>query len=92
MRLIGRNTQGVRLIRVEEGDSVSCLAKLPEEELGANVELEADVDTDGDITGTTPPAPADGHPPHLLDDGVAEAEASDHLDDLDSDRDGEPEV
>ena len=46
MRLIGRNTQGVRLIRVEEGDSVSSLAKLPEEELAANVELEADVDAD----------------------------------------------
>ena len=41
MRLIGRNTLGVRLIRVEEGDSVSSLAKLPEEELAANVELEA---------------------------------------------------
>jgi len=91
MRLIGRNTQGVRLIRVEEGDSVSSLAKLPEEELGAAVELEADVDTAaGD--GPPPPAPAAGHPPHLLDDGVAEAEASDHLDEGDVDGDGEPEV
>ena len=78
MRLIGRNTQGVRLIRVEEGDSVSSLAKLPEEELGANVELEVDVDTAD--AAEAAPAPADGHPPHLLDDGVAEAEASDHLD------------
>jgi DNA gyrase subunit A len=31
--LIGRNTQGVRLIRLEEGDTVGSLAKLPEEEL-----------------------------------------------------------
>ena len=38
MRLIGRNTQGVRLIRVEEGDSVSSLAKMPEAELAAAVE------------------------------------------------------
>ena len=35
IRPIGRNTQGVRLIRVEEGDTVSSLAKLPEEELTA---------------------------------------------------------
>ena len=32
INLIGRNTQGVRLIRVEEGDVVGSLAKLPEEE------------------------------------------------------------
>ena len=30
---IGRNTQGVRLIKLDEGDTVSSLAKLPEEEL-----------------------------------------------------------
>ena len=46
MRLIGRNTQGVRLIRVEEGDSVSSLAKLPEEEL------------DGQPTSSRPPPTA----------------------------------
>src|SRR5436305_7569776 len=38
MRLIGRNTQGVRLIRVEDGDSVRSLARMPEEELGAVAE------------------------------------------------------
>ena len=80
MRLIGRNTQGVRLIRVEEGDSVSSLAKLPEEELGGAEELEA----------ALPEAAADGQPPHILDDGVGEAEASDHLDDRDAD--GEPDA
>ncbi|MDX2038169.1 MAG: DNA gyrase subunit A [Isosphaeraceae bacterium] len=35
-RPIGRNTQGVRLIRVEEGDEVRSLAKLPETELQTN--------------------------------------------------------
>ena len=78
--LIGRNTQGVRLIRVEEGDTVGSLAKLPEEQLTAELEaaaLEGLEATNGAI--------ADGVP-HILDDGVAEAEASDHLDDLD----GEP--
>src|SRR5262249_13297238 len=38
--LIGRNTQGVRLIRLDEGDTVGSLAKLPEEELSGNGELE----------------------------------------------------
>ena len=85
IRPIGRNTQGVRLIRVEDGDTVSSLAKLPEEELA-----EADVDStvrpaildDGPLAG---PDGADGdgplHRPHIIDDGVAEAEASDHIDD-----------
>ncbi len=81
INLIGRNTQGVRLIRVEEGDSVGSLAKLPEEELTADVEA-LDTPDDGEVA---PPIR-----PHILDDGVAEAEASDHLDDLDSD--GEPDA
>ena len=33
-RTIGRNTQGVRLIKLDEGDVVGSLAKLPEDELG----------------------------------------------------------
>jgi DNA gyrase subunit A len=78
MRPIGRNTQGVRLIRVDEGDTVSSLAKLPEDELTAN----------GDLEDLPPPVapveaePASGHSPHILDDGVGQAEASDHIDDL----------
>ena len=79
MRLIGRNTQGVRLIRVEEGNSVSSLARMPEEELGVvEEELAAIPEEQGAL-----PAP------HILDDGVAEAEASDHIDDLEGD--GEPD-
>jgi DNA gyrase subunit A len=81
--LIGRNTQGVRLIRVEEGDSVRSLARLPEEELTAEADLEP---IDADEAGPT----ADGVAPHILDDGVGEAEASDHIDDRDAD--GEPDV
>jgi DNA gyrase subunit A len=78
IRTIGRNTQGVRLIRVEEGDTVSSLAKLPGEEIA---------ETEADVLAPVDGAPAptlDGagavHGPHILDDGVAEAEASDHLD------------
>jgi DNA gyrase subunit A len=74
-RLIGRNTQGVRLIRLDDGDAVSSLAKIPEEELAAVVPPEAADHDDGAVRPSTVP------PPHILDDGVAEAEASDHLDD-----------
>ena len=63
------------------------LAKLPEEELAAAAELE-DLPDEADAAGA---AAADGHPtPHILDDGVGQAEASDHIDDLDAD--GEPDA
>jgi DNA gyrase subunit A len=71
-RPIGRNTQGVRLIRLDDGDTVSSVAKLPEEELGAVDSLaSAGLQTD-EISSSAL------HGPHLLDDGVAKAEASDH--------------
>lgn len=79
MRLIGRNTQGVRLIRVEEGDSVSSLARLPEEELTAGEDVAPEA-----IEGE------DGAAPHIIDDGVGQAEAADHIDDLNAD--GEPDA
>jgi DNA gyrase subunit A len=73
INLIGRNTQGVRIIKLDGGDAVGSLAKLPEEELLAD-ELPADDALEA------APANGDAVPPHLLDDGVAEAEASDHPD------------
>jgi DNA gyrase subunit A len=79
--LIGRNTQGVRLIRLDEGDAVGALAKLPEDELGTATEVEAEA---------LPPADPADEIEHLLDDGVGEAEASDHIDD--SDADGGPDA
>src|SRR5262249_52219332 len=36
-RTIGRNTQGVRLIKLDDGDAVSSLAKLPEDEIGESL-------------------------------------------------------
>ncbi len=81
IRTIGRNTLGVRLIKLDDGDTVSSLAKLPEVELadaGAEVIDEGDVD-EGQLDGL--------HEPHIIDDGVAEAEASDHLDET-QDEDG----
>jgi len=53
---------------------VGSLAKLPEEELTAAVVLEP-------IGNELTPQPDGPHAPHLIDDGVAQAEASDHLDD-----------
>jgi DNA gyrase subunit A len=85
MRPIGRNTNGVRLIRVEDGQSVSSLAKLPETEL-----LQANDETlvlEGPAVDGEVPAPP---PTHILDDGVGEAEATDHIDDQDGD--GEPDA
>ena len=87
MRPIGRNTNGVRLIRVEEGQFVGSLAKLPETELlqATDEALALEV---GPIEGEgeTPEAPT----AHMLNDGVGQAEASDHIDDMDGD--GEPDV
>jgi DNA gyrase subunit A len=65
----------VRLIRVDDGDTVGSLAKLPEEELTAEVPDEVEV------PGAPVEPTGDGHPPHILDDGVGGAEASDHIDD-----------
>jgi DNA gyrase subunit A len=82
MRTIGRNTQGVRLIKLNEGDTVSSLAKLPEEELGDDAVVDPDR-SDGETvvadTGTLTLDDAAELPPHhLMDNGVAEA--ADHLD------------
>ena len=70
MREIGRNTQGVRLIRVEEGNAVSSLAKMPEEELAAEQaalleEAEQALERDRE---TTPDAATD-----VVDDGAVDA-------------------
>jgi DNA gyrase subunit A len=79
-RAIGRNTQGVRLIRLDDGDAVSSLAKLPEEELGGADEIAIVSEAEA----ADPHAvPEDGIPDgaHILDDGVADAEAEAHIDD-----------
>jgi DNA gyrase subunit A len=82
LRLIGRNTQGVRLIRLDEGDLVGSLAKLPEDELAAEA---AALPDSPPMDGAS--LAGDGHAvEHIIDDKVGEAEASDHID-----ANGEPE-
>ena len=87
MRTIGRNTQGVRLIKLDEGDTVSSLAKLPEEKLGDTGGIETNSpegdapDTDAQTEmGSLGPFSSAAHQPHIINDGVGEAEASDHID------------
>jgi len=85
MRTIGRNTQGVRLIKLDEGDTVSSLAKLPEDELGDAAELEPTV-PDGQLAepgtetgnGDESPFSFEEHRPPIIDDSGGEA--SDHID------------
>jgi DNA gyrase subunit A len=57
--LIGRNTQGVRLIRLEEGDTVGSLAKLPEEELTPDAVPDEPLDA-ADTTATDADVPLNG--------------------------------
>ena len=88
IRTIGRNTQGVRLIKLDEGDAVSSLAKLPEEELG---DVEAEVlEPIGDgrpVVGENGAAFDGVNGAHIIDDGVAEAEASDHIEEIEEEDD-----
>jgi DNA gyrase subunit A len=76
MRTIGRNTQGVRLIKLDEGDTVSSLAKLPEDEIGNAGELES-LESDGQVVepgnGDESPFPFEVHRPNITDGGKGEA-------------------
>jgi len=38
LRVMGRATQGVRLIKIDEGDSIAAVAKVDVEEAGENLE------------------------------------------------------
>jgi len=93
IRTIGRNTQGVRLIKLDEGDVVSSLAKLPQEELIEGAEIEPAApdgpsleerfeEEDKPVRGV-----AEHHRPHIIDDGVGEADVSDL-----NDRNGEADA
>jgi hypothetical protein len=74
--------------------------KVPEDELGDGTELETTSPDEqpGAFNGDTGDGPInEPHRPHIINDGVGEAEASDHIDldstdDDTSDRDDEPSV
>jgi len=60
---LSRNTQGVRLIRVEEGDVLVCLAsveRMPEAEEAAAAPADAEVSGAVDVEAPAPDAPTDG--------------------------------
>ena len=89
MRTIGRNTLGVRLIKLDEGDTVSSLAKLPEDELsdGAEVEPPTANGQPDDLSAGNGYGLYEEHTrPHVPDDGTNVAEPRD---DVELDRDGD---
>jgi DNA gyrase subunit A len=92
IRTIGRNTQGVRLIKLDDGDAVSSLAKLPQEELVEEAVIEPAAPGHASDQGLEDPSSLVGglpehHRPHIIDDGGGEADASDY-----SDRNGEADA
>ena len=83
MGVIGRNTQGVRIMRLAEDDSLAVIARVPRDE-------DAD-DSDVAATGGDPDAPkaddkAEDSPSkaEAVDDASAEADAPDASDDADA--------
>ncbi len=52
LRVMGRATQGVRLINIKENDSIAAVTKVMKEEEEENVEGEA-IENEGEIEGTT---------------------------------------
>ncbi len=76
INMIGRNTQGVRLIRLDEGDAVGSLAKLPEEELSANLEDVPDAEAIED-DGPPPRSETEVEQPELDERGDGEVDETD---------------
>lgn len=69
--IIGRNTQGVRIMNVDDGDSLVAIVKVPKED---------EVDEEGDAEGSAPPAPeTDGasEPPSASDSSASESPGND---------------
>jgi DNA gyrase subunit A len=63
IRVVGRNTQGVRIMNLNEGDKIASLAKVAEEENGTSLpaeapEAEPEPVSDG---GATPPVAEEGN-------------------------------
>jgi DNA gyrase subunit A len=87
IRTIGRNTQGVRLIKLDEGDTVSSLAKLPQEELIDEEDLEQSTARQGHPAGPTQDDPGESRPltdlyrPQVSENGAGDTGPSDEIDD-----------
>ena len=58
IRVIGRNTQGVRLIDLDEGERLSALARVAEE-VDTSAETAAEAEESPDARATTSPADPD---------------------------------
>jgi DNA gyrase subunit A len=59
IRLVGRNTQGVRIMNLNEGDRLASVARIAREELDETAQ--PDPTPDPSQSSTLPPAPTDSH-------------------------------
>lgn len=53
INVIGRNTQGVRIMNVDEGDSLIAVVRVPAEEVSEEEAAEAAAQTDGETAAVT---------------------------------------
>ena len=72
INIIGRNTQGVRIMNVDEGDTLTAIVKVPKEDV---------IDEDAALP-STPPAVAPPAASNIMPDSSLEADSS-QIDDLD---------
>ena len=61
IRVVGRNTQGVRIMNLNEGDSIASIAKIARED--AESELPADQPEAGESPPAADEPPGEGEPP-----------------------------
>ncbi len=59
IRVIGRNTQGVRIMNLNEGDKIASIAKIAEEEEGPETAAEEQPTTPQESAGETTPEPSE---------------------------------
>jgi DNA gyrase subunit A len=72
INIIGRNTQGVRIMNVDEGDSLIAIVRVPPEEASEEPAIEANI---ASAIGETQDAS-----PDLADDSDAQTEIDDQVD------------
>ena len=56
IRVVGRNTQGVRIMNLNEADKIASLAKVAEEENGSSAPVEASADGPNGAPAQEPPS------------------------------------
>jgi DNA gyrase subunit A len=62
IRVVGRNTQGVRIMNLNDGDKIASLAKVAHEENGTTSQTEPVADSPAEAPSAEPPAEDSGMP------------------------------